>query len=201
MRGQGTAGMCVSRLCVWVCRAPYWFASPEEQLVSSQGEVASFPALDELPADLLLLQLPLDQWLPLLVNNCRTNTEQNRKQEREKEDLQQISAGLSIDLKVLSFRWFHDLDLTFESHWTALCLWMIVKDYQWTEKKMVCEIIIMCILGNKQFILFSKVIYPPNLKCLQDEARSGLAHETIHPTCSEFIITSVWHILLFRFFF
>lgn len=33
----------------------YGFASPEEQLVSCQGEVAGFPALDELPADLLLL--------------------------------------------------------------------------------------------------------------------------------------------------
>lgn len=49
--------------------ATYWFASPEEQLVSCQGEVAGFPALDELPAHLFLLQLPLNQRLPLLVHN------------------------------------------------------------------------------------------------------------------------------------
>lgn len=49
--------------------ATYGFASPEEQLVSCQGEVAGFPALDELPADLFLLQLPLDQRLSLLVHD------------------------------------------------------------------------------------------------------------------------------------
>lgn len=62
-------------MCVCVCEeasfplATYRFAPSEEQLVSCQGEIASFPALDELPADLLLLQLPLDQRLSLLVHN------------------------------------------------------------------------------------------------------------------------------------
>lgn len=71
---ERTGTMC---MCVFVCvceeasllLATYWFAPPEEELVSRQGEVAGFPALDELPADLLLLQLPLDQRLPLLVHN------------------------------------------------------------------------------------------------------------------------------------
>lgn len=49
--------------------ATYGFASAEEQLVPCQGEVAGFPALDELPADLLLLQLPFDQRLAFLVDN------------------------------------------------------------------------------------------------------------------------------------
>lgn len=57
------------KLRAWLLATTYRFASPEEQLVPCQCEVAGFPALDELPADLLLLQLPLDQRLPLLVDN------------------------------------------------------------------------------------------------------------------------------------
>lgn len=44
------------------------FSFPKEQLVASEGEVASFPPLDELPADLLLLQLAFHQRLPVLVH-------------------------------------------------------------------------------------------------------------------------------------
>lgn len=44
------------------------FSFPKEQLVASEGEIASFPPLDELPADLLLLQLAFHQRLPVLVH-------------------------------------------------------------------------------------------------------------------------------------
>lgn len=47
----------------------YRFAPAEKQLISRQGEVVGLPALDELPADLLLLQLPLNERLTFLVHN------------------------------------------------------------------------------------------------------------------------------------
>lgn len=64
--------------CVFACASfslsAYRLASPEEQLVSRQGEVARLPPLDELPAHLLLLQFALDQRLSLLVHHWETNT-------------------------------------------------------------------------------------------------------------------------------
>lgn len=56
---------------VWLSAPTYRFAPTKKQLISRQGEVAGFPALDELPADLLLLQLPLNERLSFLVHNCR----------------------------------------------------------------------------------------------------------------------------------
>lgn len=55
----------------------YWFAFPEEQLIAGQGEVARFPALDKLPAHLLLLQLAFNKWLAILVHNCKKTKIQN----------------------------------------------------------------------------------------------------------------------------
>lgn len=64
------------RRCMFMCWgsfsvSTYRFASPEKELISRQGEVAGFPALNELPANLFLFQLPLDQRLSLLVYDYR----------------------------------------------------------------------------------------------------------------------------------
>lgn len=47
----------------------YRFSPAEEELVPCQGVIAGLPALDELPADLFLLQLPFDQRLSFLVHD------------------------------------------------------------------------------------------------------------------------------------
>lgn len=52
----------------------YGFSFPKKQLVASQREVASFPPFDELPADLLLLELALHQRLAILVHDWGENT-------------------------------------------------------------------------------------------------------------------------------
>lgn len=52
----------------------YGFSFPKKQLVASQGEVASFPPFDELPADLLLLELAFHQRSAVLVHNWGENT-------------------------------------------------------------------------------------------------------------------------------